>query len=90
MQSLPAIGDLLQINAASPAAAENGRMERAQPVTQVDSATARCTGSGASPHEPIDLALANRGPVVCPRCGRRFVRAGPSGSVSPAIWPKDD
>lgn len=71
-------------------ALESLRMSEDQPITEVASNRARCTGDESAPHEPVELVLATREVVTCPRCGRRFRRAAPPDRTDPAVWPKGD
>lgn len=65
-------------------------MSEDEPIVEVASNRARCTGDETEPHAPVELVLATREVVTCPRCGRRFRRSGPRDRTDPAVWPKGD
>ncbi len=81
---------LLQVKAPRCRAWNVRIMDQHEPVTVIATQTACCLGSAAGSHEAIEIVLSALTVTKCPRCGRQFRRADPSGTVSPAVWPKEE
>lgn len=83
----------VQSNMISPAdglteATKDGAAITEGAVLHVSSAEVTCDGSADAPHAPIVLGASSTDLVICPVCGKRFMRASAWFLRTRAVWPK--